>query len=44
MALCSSQDVVFSLNLLILSRIEAPSTFGCGSAALWFFVSSVLRF
>src|SRR6266699_1301214 len=34
MALCSSQDVVFSLNLLILSRIEAPSTFGCGSAAL----------
>jgi hypothetical protein len=31
---------VFSLNVNILSRIEAPSTFGCGSAALcslWLF-------
>src|SRR3984893_18065444 len=34
MALRSSQDVVFSLYVHILSRIEAPSTFGCGSAAL----------
>src|SRR5258708_11744208 len=34
MALRSSQDVVFLPNLHILSRIEAPSTFGCGSAAL----------
>jgi hypothetical protein len=34
MALPSSQDMAFSLNHRILSRIEAPSTFGCGSAAL----------
>jgi len=34
MAFLSSDDMAFLQNHHILSRTEAPSTFGCGSAAL----------
>jgi hypothetical protein len=33
--------MAFSLNHLILSRTEAPSTFGCGYAALCYRPSSL---